>query len=163
MKYEIRKARLNEVDVIMMIINQAKAEMAKVSDQWQNGYPNADTIVTDIEANVGYVLVVDGQVIGYAAILEGPDENYTYIEGAWKSDAPYFVIHRVAIANEYKGQGWVHRFFEYVKNQSNVVRVDTHEKNSSMQRAILKDGFEYCGVVYVGVNQPRFAYEWIRK
>lgn len=163
MEYEIRKANLNEIPRIMEIINQAKVEMAKVSDQWQNGYPNELSIQSDIEAGVGYVLVVDSGVIGYSAIIEGPDANYSYIEGAWKSDAPYYVIHRVAIANECKGKGFAHFFFEYVKNLSNVVRVDTHEKNMSMQRAILKEDFEYCGVVYVGVNQPRYAYEWIRK
>lgn len=162
MNYSIRHARKKDIPRIMEIINQAKIEMAKVSDQWQDGYPNEATIAEDINNAVSYVLVDSSDsVIGTAAIIQGPDFNYSYIEGTWKSDKPYYVIHRIAVANESKGKGLAHYFFEFCRGMGASIRIDTHEKNLSMQRAILKEGFHYCGVVYVGENQKRLAYEWI--
>ena len=39
----------NEVDAIMQVMEEAKKCLADVgSDQWQNGYPNADIIIEDI-------------------------------------------------------------------------------------------------------------------
>ena len=46
---EIRLAFPNEVDAIMQVMEDAKKCLAKSgSDQWQNGYPNADIIIDDI-------------------------------------------------------------------------------------------------------------------
>ena len=42
---EIRLAFPNEVDAIMQVMEDAKKCLAESgSDQWQNGYPNADII-----------------------------------------------------------------------------------------------------------------------
>ncbi len=46
---EIRLAFPNEVDAIMQVMEDAKKCLADAgSDQWQNGYPNADVIIDDI-------------------------------------------------------------------------------------------------------------------
>ena len=46
---EIRLAFPNEVDAIMQVIEGAKKCLAEAgSTQWQNGYPDADTIIEDI-------------------------------------------------------------------------------------------------------------------
>ena len=45
---EIRLAFPNEVDAVMKVIEDAKKTLAQSgSDQWQNGYPNADIIIDE--------------------------------------------------------------------------------------------------------------------
>lgn len=53
---EIRLAFPNEVDAIMQVMEDAKKCLADAgSDQWQNGYPNADVIIDDIISGQAYV------------------------------------------------------------------------------------------------------------
>lgn len=161
MDLQIRKSKIEDIPRIMEMIEQAKIQMAKVSDQWQNGYPNAETIRMDIENGVSYVLVDTNQdIVGSMALIEGPDSNYSYIEGKWRTEHPYYVIHRIVVAEEYKGQGLAHTLFAYAKEKAEAIRIDTHENNHSMQRAIEKEEFTYCGIVYVGNHEKRLAFEW---
>lgn len=82
-----RKANINDIDSIMPIIDDAKAFLKKAgSTQWQSGYPNKQTITQDIENNVGWVLVVDHQIAGYAAVIAGIEPNYQVIDGQWHND-----------------------------------------------------------------------------
>ena len=39
------------------------------------------------------------------------------------------------------------------------MRIDTHEGNKSMQRAIEKSGYTYCGHIYLENGDLRLAYE----
>jgi len=41
------------------------------------------------------------------------------------------------------------------------IKIDTHEQNISMQRLLDKNGFQYCGVIFVADQSPRVAYEKI--
>ena len=55
-KMEIRLAFPNEVDAIMQVMEDAKKCLAAAgSDQWQNGYPDADIIIDDIILGQAYV------------------------------------------------------------------------------------------------------------
>lgn len=165
---EIRLATMDDCSDILNIIRQAQAyfKQAKI-DQWQNNYPNKESIETDIASHHSYVLVDKDQIIGTAAIIFDRDPNYDYIEkGAWLSRGKYGVIHRVAIAEKYKGQGLASMFFDYAKKSAKVarldsLRIDTHALNHSMQRLISKNGFEYCGIVYMSDGGMRFAYEYL--
>ena len=39
------------------------------------------------------------------------------------------------------------------------LRIDTHEDNKVMQRAISKNGFQKRGIIYIEDGSPRIAYE----
>ena len=66
---EIRLAFPNEVDAIMQVIEEAKKCLAEAgSTQWQNGYPNADTIIEDIISGQAYVALDEGELLAYAAV-----------------------------------------------------------------------------------------------
>ncbi|KXT96546.1 Acetyltransferase [Streptococcus oralis] len=83
---EIRLAFPNEVDAIMQVMEDAKKCLAKSgSDQWQNGYPNADIIIDDIISGQAYVALEEGELLAYAAVTKSPDEAYEAIyEGSWQ-------------------------------------------------------------------------------
>lgn len=68
---EIRLAFPNEVDAIMQVMEDAKKCLADAgSDQWQNGYPNADVIIDDIISGQAYVALEEGELLAYAAVTK---------------------------------------------------------------------------------------------
>lgn len=162
-----RKALTTDIGSIMSIIRQAQEFFRENGiDQWQNNYPNEETVADDIKNNIGYVLVKENDIIGTVAILFGEEKSYCYIEGKWLSDDDYATVHRIAVAGEHKGKGYaseILRCIEEMCRQKNVssIRVDTHEKNISMQRLLDKNGFVYCGIIYLGDGSKRRAYEKI--
>lgn len=87
-----------------------------------------------------------------------------YIEGKWLQDNAYIVVHRIAIRNDQKGKGLAKIIIDeglklYPKKPS--IRMDTHDDNLSMQRFLIKYGFEYCGTIYLENKETRRAYEKI--
>ena len=164
-----RKTKLEEVSDIMRMIDQAKAYMkAQGIDQWQNGYPNAEAFEQDIEKGYSYVMEDDGKVIGTMAVIFDGEPTYDKIhEGAWKTtEEPYAAIHRVAVDADCKGKGIAGAMMEAVEEicrERGVrsIKNDTHRDNKSMQRMQAKNGFEYCGVIYLEDGAERIAFEKI--
>ena len=57
------------------VMEDAKKCLAKSgSDQWQNGYPNADIIIDDIISGQAYVALEEGELLAYAAVTKSPEE-----------------------------------------------------------------------------------------
>jgi len=165
---EFRKAIEEDSSSIMNIIKQAQAYFKKQEiNQWQNNYPNLATIRMDIRNNNGYVLLKDNRVIGTSAFIFDGEETYDAIyEGEWISNNQYATIHRIAVDSEYKGLGTASLIIKNLEEMClhkgiNSIRVDTHEKNLSMQKLIEKNGFKYCGIVYLEDKSKRIAFEKI--
>ena len=87
-------------EILQAAILQRKMEG---STQWQNGYPNEETVASDIQQGYGYVLEENNMIIAYAAIVFGNEPTYEVIHGAWLSNQPYVVVHRVATTPALKG------------------------------------------------------------
>lgn len=166
----IRQATNADLPAMMAIIEQGKQALAADQiPQWQDGYPQAADIQTDIDAKIAWVLVVDGQIAGTAALLMTPDPNYANIyQGSWAPTANhrYTSIHRIAIARGYHGQHLTDFYFSNLMTISyhlgfRQMRIDTHLLNHRMQHIITKAGFEYRGIVYMNHNarDQRNAYQ----
>ncbi|MGL5694237.1 MAG: GNAT family N-acetyltransferase, partial [Peptostreptococcaceae bacterium] len=134
-------------------------------DQWQNGYPNNQSIESDIEKSESYVLEKHDEIIATAAISFNGESTYDEIhEGKWISNDPYAVIHRVAVSEDKKGNGVAGELFnklEEICTKNNVysIKIDTHRENKSMQRFLEKHGYKYCGVIYLLDKNERVAFE----
>ena len=169
MQKYMRLANKNDIKNIMSIIDEAKQFLKESgSTQWQNGYPNEETIQTDLKNNVGYVFVVGDQVAAYAAVIDGIDPNYNEINGSWKNEKDeYSTIHRICFSSNYQGHGLAKLFIsniltlKYAKGIRNL-RVDTHKLNVPMQTLAQHNGFEYRGIIRVDdepADPDRLAYE----
>ena len=162
-----RKSRMEDISGIMRLVDQAKSYMkAQGIDQWQNGYPNAESIKNDIEHDYSYVMEEDGKVIGTMAVLFDGEPTYDKIyEGDWKTtEEPYAAVHRVAVDADCKGQGIAGAMVDEVEKicrERGVrsIKNDTHRDNKSMQRMQAKNGFEYCGIIYLEDGAERIAFE----
>lgn len=100
-----RRAQNLDVDKIVQILDDAIAFLKKSgSSQWQNGYPNRKTVEEDIKNKVAWVLTVDNEVAGYAAVVIGNEPTYADIEGKWKNNVDtYATIHRIAVSSKFRG------------------------------------------------------------
>ena len=157
----IRKASMSDIDAVMRIYGAAKKFMCENGNktQWPGNYPDRDLVSDDIANGNLYVICrEDSSVCACFGLFFGDDPTYSHIEGSWKNDAPYAAIHRVASDGSIKGV--FRKCFDFVSARHPHIRIDTHEDNKIMQRAILNCGFVYCGIIYVENGTPRRAYEW---
>lgn len=159
---DIRKAEASELDAIMGIFDVARAFMRAHGNasQWPVGTPSRKEIAADIQAGVCYVLPEGDKLAGVFCFMLGEDPTYTVIEdGAWRSDAPYGTIHRVASAGI--AGGVAKACFDFCSRRMSYLRIDTHEDNLPMQRAIERYGFKRCGIIHIADGSPRIAYDYL--
>ncbi|AGA67837.1 acetyltransferase [Desulfitobacterium dichloroeliminans LMG P-21439] len=163
---EFRKAVHADLNSIMQIIAQSQAYFKEAGiNQWQNNYPNPETIEDDIHNNHSYVLVDNEKVVATAAVSFDGEATYdTIYQGQWLSHHDYAVIHRLAVAKSYKGQGLSSLVIKSVeqlcRNRGVVsIKVDTHDENIAMQNLLRKNKFQYCGIIYLKDGNKRIAFE----
>ncbi|MGB5823776.1 MAG: GNAT family N-acetyltransferase [Proteocatella sp.] len=163
---KFRKSVESDAERILEILGMGRNYLKLQGiDQWQDEYPNLDTIYADIKEGVGYVGTIDDTVSGYLAIVFDIDVNYNKIyNGAWLSDKPYGVVHRVAIDDNYRGQNIAYKMMDFAQMLAlekgiEIMKIDTHRDNTVMQKLISKMKYNYCGIIYVSDGTQRLAYE----
>jgi len=150
---KLRKAEIEDRDTIWNILQQAiERRRQDGSTQWQQGYPNLDTVESDIAKGFGYVMTVDGEIAVYSALILNDEPAYSTIEGAWLSNGEFVVVHRVAVDEKFAGQGMVKKLFDYIEeftksNGIQSVKVDTNYDNTAMLKILEGKGYSYCGEV----------------
>lgn len=104
---EFRKTDIIDINHVMDIIKQAQTYFKQQGiNQWQNNYPNTETIRKDIENNYSYVLIKEHNIIATAAISFDEEKTYNQIyDGQWITKGDYAAIHRIAVDSNYKGLG----------------------------------------------------------
>lgn len=135
------------------------------SNQWQDGYPNPDSVKNDISKGAGHVLLINDKIVGYCAILINDEPAYKNIEGDWLTNGDFVVYHRVAIAQSHTGKGLSYILMKEIETFAkrhgiHSLRADTNHDNHAMLKAFEKSGYTYCGEVYFR-GSPRRAYEKI--
>jgi len=164
----LRLATLSDAQTIWEILQAAILQRKNDgSTQWQNGYPNEGTVANDIQQGYGYVIEENNMIIAYAAIVFGDEPTYEVINGAWLSNQPYVVVHRVATAPNLKGKGIATHLFiciEKLAAEKNIfsIKVDTNFDNIPMLKIMDNLNYTYCGEIFVS-GSPRRAYEKLLK
>lgn len=162
---DIRLAHPNEIGRILEIIEEARAFLkASGSDQWQGAYPAEEDIFDDILQARGWVGLIEGEIVSYAAVIVGQEEAYEKIyDGKWRHNHPrYTVFHRIAVSSKHSGQKVAQTFMQGLieGHDGPDFRCDTHEKNTIMQHILEKLGYVYCGKV--PLEGERLAYQKIK-
>lgn len=155
----IEKATLSQLPEIMEIYRQARTFMAQNGNplQWGDSYPPEEMIRQDIADGKCYVNLRENAIgaVFYFAVEEDP--TYGFIDGAWLNDAPYGVIHRIAVGEN--GKGLAAECFRFAMERCENLRIDTHEDNLPMQRCLAKHGFVRCGTIYWEHGDSGIAYQ----
>lgn len=155
----IEKATLSQLPQIMAIYEKARHFMAQNGnpDQWGMAYPPEEMIRQDILNGKCYVNLTERKITAAFYFAVEADPTYSHIDGAWLSDAPYGVIHRIAVGES--GRGVAAECFRFAMEHCDNLRIDTHENNIPMQRCLAKLGFQRCGTIYLENGDPRIAYQ----
>jgi GNAT superfamily N-acetyltransferase len=163
---KMRKAETEDRDIIWNILQQAIERRRKDgSMQWQEGYPNLNTVETDIENGFGYVMTVNGEIAVYTALILNDEPAYDNIDGAWLSNGEFVVVHRVAVDEKFAGQGMVKKLFDHIEDFTRShgirsVKVDTNFDNIAMLKILESKSYTYCGEVFLAGGM-RKAFEKI--
>ncbi len=161
---QIRKATIDDLDVIMSIYKDAQDFMIESGNpnQWGHFYPSEDLVREDISKGISYVICDRDNPHGVFVLIDGLEPTYQYIEnGSWINEEPYITLHR--IASDGKLHGIFKSAIDYSKSISDNIRIDTHSNNVIMQKQIEKNGFRKCGTIYVRDGSPRIAYQWMKE
>lgn len=160
----IRNATAGDLPKIRKIYEAAKSYMDTSGNpnQWPVGYPPEEYLRQDIALSRLYVCEEESVLHGVFLFAVMEDPTYHRIDGAWKNDETYGVIHRIASDGTIRGVfGTVLEFCKGMMLEQNItnLRIDTHADNKTMQHLVEKHGFEYCGVIYLETGSPRMAYQ----
>ena len=156
----IRKTTYDDLDAVMKIYADGREIMLEGRNfhQWHDGYPSRCTIEEDISAGHSYVCVDDNEILAVFHLSPGPEETYAKIDGAWLDEEQYEVIHRIARAKTDRAKGTgafcLNWCYEQVKN----IRIDTHADNIPMRKLLEKQGYKYCGTIWIETGAERMAF-----
>ena len=95
------------------------------------------------------------------ALIPGPEPTYSFIEGDWPNDDPYYVIHKIAapISGRNVASKLFDWAFEHIATTGfSTIRIDTHRDNCIMKHILTKYGYTECGVIYLQNGASRDAY-----
>ena len=181
----IRPATASDLPALRPVFEAAKAIMRADGnlDQWSApGFPPDSLLLRDLACGGGFVIEsgdlsvissgtiddkpvissgaeggVEKSLLAYFALLPSPEPTYDRIDGAWLTDAPYGVIHRIASYPE--EHGIFAAIIDFAAARYAHLRIDTHRDNRIMQHLIEKHGFTYCGIIWLEDGTERLAYE----
>jgi GNAT superfamily N-acetyltransferase len=166
---EIRRTKKEDIAAIMPIFDEARVTIAALGiDQWQNGYPSREIIEKDFEKAQSYCVLKDGAIVGTFALIDDGEPTYDEIfDGKWLTgdgQDHYFAIHRVAISVQSRGSGISAKIIDFCADKAREsgkisLRIDTHRGNIVMRKMLEKNGFAYCGIIYLSDGAERVAYE----
>lgn len=144
------QATEKDIEQIVKILNDAKKRMKEDGlEQWsdqQGGYPNLETIKNDVKVGQIYKYQTAGDIAAIIVINDDFYDSYPLTPNPETSRA----IHRVAVSNDYLGQGIGKKLYKSaeakIKDMGyNTVIVDTYTKNQKMCGLI-----KACGYTNVG-------------
>ena len=166
----IKEVQLNEIERVMDIINDAKELLKKDSLQWQQSYPNINTMKGDIQSHQLFGAYIDDLLVGIVALVVGEDISYKKIyDGSWiiPARSSDLVIHRIAVKKEYHHYGVGKQLMTFADKYASShgcksIKADTHCKNKIMQYLLENNGYSKQGIIYLErdeVDNERIAYE----
>lgn len=161
---KIRKATYEDLDKLVAVYSYAKQFMEEHGNK--NQWSGKDAITKEkvkqlIDRQKLFVGEEDAKIQFAFAYILGEDPTYKVItEGAWLNDLPYGTIHRVASAGTTKGV--VKIISDWALEQNPNLKIDTHHDNIVMQKALEKNGFTRCGIIFLESGDPRIAYQKVK-
>ena len=152
----IRLANTSDTNRIFEIYEYARAYMKAQGNpyQWGDNRPEKSLTKDDIKNQRCYVMEDEGHIFACFVFTIGFEKEY---EAKFPSKIEYGVIHRVA--SDGSKSGIVERIVDFAKGKVNLLRIDTHEDNKTMQKGIERQNFKKLGIIYLEDKSARILYE----
>lgn len=163
----IVKANKNDIEKIMMLI-KACVENMQANDiyQWDEEYPDLETVTDDIIEENLYIMKDDDNINGIVTINEQQDDEYS--EVIWRSNSPkILVIHRLAVDPKVQGNSVGKSLVAFAEDLAiekgyDSIRLDTYCGNPIANQFYKKLGYEKVGHIYFPHKDvPFYCYDKI--
>lgn len=155
-----RSAQPEDIDRIMLIVRQAKNSLRKHRvDQWQGVYPTQESFLADMDRGECFVVCCGELVAAVFTLSVNKEACYDELtDGKWSPCEDYCVLHRIAVAAEYRGSGLAQKVIGFVQQQAELlgkscIRTDTHRKNKAMKELLSTAGYRYRGNVRISAEE----------
>ena len=157
----IRKAKISDLGNIMIMYKSCvKGMIANGIDQWDDTYPDIDTINQDLEKQSYYVVEEKGEIIGGINIDQNQDKTYLDIDWEDKSDS-FLVVHRLGVKEEF----WNKKigkdlmlFTEQLVTEKGLksIRLDTYSGNPKAMEFYRRLGYRELGSINLKPNKNEY-------
>lgn len=162
---------LNEIDEIIHLTKACGLHLRKKGiDQWDENYPDYDSIKNDLESKTLYAFREEGVIIGIVVLNEKQDEEYAEIDWLTSENAKNLVVHRLAVLPNFQGRGIAQKLMTFAEkfafnNCYDSIRLDTFSQNPRNQNFYSNRGYSNLGSVFLKYKKehPYYCYELILK
>ena len=162
---KIVQAQNCDIAVIASVLRECVRHMtAQGSDQWDDVYPNTESVAEDVRSRSAYMAMDDSACIGAITLNEVQEPEYRSI--LWLTDSPrVLVVHRLAVRPELQGRGIAGRLMDFaedfaVANGYASIRLDAYTGNPRALALYDSRGYVRTGQVYFPRRiLPFYCYE----
>ena len=165
----ISKGELHELDAILALTKACGKHMRDNGiDQWDENYPDRESLLNDLNSETLFAYREDGVVMGIVVLNESQDEEYAEIDWSTSDTDRNIVVHRLAVQPDQQGKGIARKIMdfaeEHARNQNyDAIRLDTFSQNPRNQKFYTNRGYTDLGPVYLKYKKdhPYYCYELI--
>ncbi|MDM1044862.1 GNAT family N-acetyltransferase [Myroides sp. 1354] len=150
-KSTIRPLVSSDIDQVITVLNQVKQMMfSNGIDQWDEHYPNAETIQMDLQNQQAYVYTENEAILAYMVLNEAYDIEYEALK--WSTSTPFLVIHRLFVQPAAQGKGISSQMIQFAETYAKAkayasIRFDAYALNNTANAVYLKKGYIHVGTV----------------
>ncbi|MCH2231693.1 MAG: GNAT family N-acetyltransferase [Crocinitomicaceae bacterium] len=163
----IQLGRLSEVETIIKLTKACGRNLRENGiDQWDENYPDIESITNDIQTNTLFTYKMDGQIVGIVVLNEIQDEEYAEINWRTPIDSKNIVVHRLAVSPKHQRKGIARKMMDFAEkfaldNNYDSIRLDTFSQNPRNQKFYLSRGYQELGSVFLKYKKdyPYICYD----
>lgn len=147
----IKPTDITNLSQTLKVLEEVKQYMLSQGiDQWDEEYPNQDTIINDIQNKQAYIYTENEQVLAYMVLNEEYDVEYDDLN--WTTPTPFIVIHRLFVKPTAQGKGISSQMIQYAEeyaqtNKYASIRFDAYSLNNTANAVYTKKGYALVGTV----------------
>jgi GNAT superfamily N-acetyltransferase len=145
----IRTAVITDLAQIIEITECSKSDMHSYGNfQWNEHYPKEEDFIKDINEGTLFVYDIKGIIAGLICINRDEPEEYKNVN--WSLAKEAVIIHRLAVNNNFLGQGVGYKLINYAdfictENNISYIKTDTNSLNIKAQGLLRKCGYTFTG------------------
>lgn len=149
----IELATKEDIEIVTKIMESIKEEMRNEGNpQWgstDDDYPSVAKLLDDIEKEKMIKYVEDNQIKGIVSLARDTSREYDGLLENSLEDS--FIIHRLAVPQEYRKQQIATKLIQYAEvhaknHQVNVLKSSTEVSNEKMNKFLIRHGFVHKGI-----------------
>ncbi len=145
------KAISTDATALLRLVRDCVAAMRAAGiEQWDEVYPNAETIASDTEAGTMHILNVEDTIIGSITIDQNMDQMWLGM--TWSADSgPAFAVHRLMVHPTQQDRGFAKRLMQHAESVARQqggrsIRLDTFLHNPAAMALYPHLGYRRTGI-----------------